>query len=99
MAPLILCTAATSRLPGRALAEAGLDRVISHPCWSASPQICREPSADAEPNGLEMMRSCHRRVLRGFEVSSVEIELVRTGPTKTVETLAETCAETLGDGV
>ena len=68
----------------RAMEEAGLERIIFIP--AAQPRLkAGQPTATAEQR-LEMLRLAIGDT-PGFEVS--DIELSRTGPTKTVETLRE----------
>ena len=75
-------------IAGRAMDEAGLDRIIFIP--AAQPRLkSAEPTASSE-HRTEMLRlAVDGRC--GFEVS--EIELRRSGPTRSVETLEELCVE------
>ncbi len=77
----------------RAMDEAGLERVIFIP--AGQPRLkAGEPSASPQQR-LEMLRLAVDGIA-GFAVS--DIELRRTGPTLTIETLRELRQE-LGDGV
>lgn len=77
----------------RAMDEAGLERVIFIPACQPRLKV-GDPFASPEQR-LEMLRLAVGDT-PGFEVS--DIELRRTGPTLTVETLGE-LREELGDGV
>lgn len=76
----------------RALEEAALDRVIFIP--AGSPRLKSSVPTAAPEHRLAMLRLATEETA-GFEVS--EIELGRSGPTKTVETLQQLRRE-LGDG-
>ena len=79
-------------IAGRAMDDAGLERIIFIP--AAQPRLkSGEPSASPEQR-LEMLRLAVDGTV-GFEVS--DIELYRTGPTLTVETLRELREELGGD--